>query len=451
MGASVVTMGKLLILIACFALSVNAQLTQTEQDAIVSAHNKLRNSLEDCSDMTPLMWDTDLASVAQTYLNGLDGPSWPHNGDRTSQYATAGGSGYVGENIAMGTNTAAADAPDMWTTTQIAGTCSEQSNWWTTYAAQNGLNEDTQYATGGCSRTSTVGHYTQVLWSATTRVGCGKREGVPMPWGGSGNVIMCNYNPGGNYNAPTYDYCSMGTKCSSCPSTHTAGCVDESGTSGSGSAFGLCSNGGVLASPPPPPADPEPQSGSGNCPLGHDDGSSSFCTQYKAYCSQYGDAMTVTWTDGKQYGLTQVCPDTCACEAAPPSWGGSSNCGECAAGAQYGESNPAPVYDAPAYATTVTLDANTGSVSNTGGDSDSSNDRLTTSEVIGVAVGACVVGAAVVGVAWAVSATRTKAPMGAIQESPGICCNPVAESHAVEMEPLSPASSKATKPGNAQM
>merc|ERR1712086_695919 len=179
-------------------------------------------------------------------------------------------------------------------------------------------------------------------WSATTRVGCGKREGVPMPWGGSGNVIMCNYNPGGNYNAPTYDYCSMGTKCSGCPSTHTAGCVDESGTSGSGSAFGLCSKGGVLASPPPPPADPEPQSGSGNCPLGHDDGSSSFCTQYKAYCSQYGDAMTVTWTDGKQYGLTQVCPDTCACEAAPPSWGGSSNCGECAAGAQYGESNPAP-------------------------------------------------------------------------------------------------------------
>merc|ERR1712028_272213 len=102
------------------------------------------------------------------------------------------------------------------------------------------------------------------------------------------------------------------------------------------------------------------------------------------------------------------------------------------------------------YATTVTLNAASGGVTS---DDDTSNDRLTTSEVIGVAVGACVVGAAVVGVAWAVSTTRTKAPMGAVQESPGICCtdNPVAESNAVEMEPLSPASSKAVKPGNAQM
>jgi len=445
-------MAKLLILIACLALSVNAQLSASEQNDMVAAHNTLRNSLEDCSDMTPLMWDADLASVAQTYLDGLAGPSWPHNGDRTAQYATAGGSGYVGENIAMGTNTAAADAPGMWTTTQIGGTCSEQSNWWTTYASQNGLNEDTQYATGGCSKTSTVGHYTQVLWSATTRVGCGKREGVPMPWGGNGNVIMCNYNPGGNFNAPTYEYCAMGTKCSACPSTHQQGCVDDSGTSGSGAAFGLCSNGGVLASPPPPPADPEPQSGSSNCPMGSDEVGQQvgFCATYKAYCSQYGDAMTVDWSDGKKYGLTQICPNTCACEAAPPSWGGSSNCGECAAHSEYGANNPQPTYPEPSYATTVTLNAASGGVTS---DDDTSNDRLTTSEVIGVAVGACVVGAAVVGVAWAVSATRTKAPMGAVQESPGICCtdNPVAESHAVEMEPLSPASSKAVKAGNAQM
>merc|ERR1712195_374010 len=190
-------------------------------------------------------------------------------------------------------------------------------------------------------------------------------------------------NPGGNFNAPTYEYCAMGTKCSACPSTHQQGCVDDSGTSGSGAAFGLCSNGGVLASPPPPPADPEPQSGSSNCPMGSDEVGQqvSFCATYKAYCSQYGDAMTVDWSDGKKYGLTQICPDTCACEAAPPSWGGSSNCGECAAHSEYGANNPKPTYPEPSYATTVTLSAASGGVTS---DDDTSNDRLTTSEVIGL-------------------------------------------------------------------
>ncbi len=56
---------------------------------------------------------------------------------------------------------------------------------------------------------SATGHYTQVVWGATYKVGCGY---TVCP---SGGIYACNYGPAGNMlNAPMY---KIGAPASACP------------------------------------------------------------------------------------------------------------------------------------------------------------------------------------------------------------------------------------------
>ena len=48
------------------------------------------------------------------------------------------------------------------------------------------------HSTNTCSA-QTCGHYTQVVWAATTKLGCG------MATCGDTQVWVCNYDPQGNY------------------------------------------------------------------------------------------------------------------------------------------------------------------------------------------------------------------------------------------------------------
>jgi len=124
--------------------------------------------------LPPLTWNADLAATAAAWVamcqdtdhNGLV----DHNPNRSQGHPM-----YVGENIYAASGGATGPAAvQLW--------ASEGANY--------------NYANNTCSG-GTCGHYTQLVWRATQRVGCalGRCSGLSFP-----STIVCDYGPGGNVN-----------------------------------------------------------------------------------------------------------------------------------------------------------------------------------------------------------------------------------------------------------
>jgi len=148
-------------------------------DAFVAAHNaaRARTDLVPLPDpaLPPVTWDAILADSAYAYLSqciASDGQLVDHNPDRQADYEALGGMGYVGENIyaSTGNTVNPGDAVNSW--------MSEQKDY--DYASNN---------------ISAAGHYTQVVWRNSVRIGCAI---VNCPGVKFGNTILCDYAPGGN-------------------------------------------------------------------------------------------------------------------------------------------------------------------------------------------------------------------------------------------------------------
>lgn len=156
--------------------SAEAALTQQQRNEILAAHNQARCEVQPTAASMPAMtWDPLLEQVAQEYANGC---VWAHNPNRSTRYQQLGGSGYVGENLAMGTvgYFTVTDFVDMWV---------DEKQYY-------------NYAANTCATGQVCGHYTQVVWASSTKVGCG------LAICGANSYLVCNYSPGGNY--PTQPY-----------------------------------------------------------------------------------------------------------------------------------------------------------------------------------------------------------------------------------------------------
>lgn len=144
-----------------------------ELAGIVSAHNMVRAMVDTPTALPPVTWDPALAATAKAWVeqckdadgNGLI----DHNEDRSEGHA-----GYVGENVYGSSGTATVAGVVMtW-----AG---EKSNY--------------NYATNSCN--GVCGHYTQIVWRKTLRIGCAIHACGDLRFS---STVVCNYGPGGNFN-----------------------------------------------------------------------------------------------------------------------------------------------------------------------------------------------------------------------------------------------------------
>jgi len=122
-------------------------------DAYLKGHNDYRAK----HGAQPLTWSTELENTAQTWANGC---KFEHS------------HGKYGENIAAGSPTLSiSDAIRMWTT-----------------------DEEKQYD----PNSPTYSHFTQVVWKATTQLGCASKTCSGGLYPGSWTYHVCEYNPPGN-------------------------------------------------------------------------------------------------------------------------------------------------------------------------------------------------------------------------------------------------------------
>jgi pathogenesis-related protein 1 len=141
-----------------------------ELAGIVAAHNSVRAGVG----VGPLAWSDALAATAAAWAAQCVDVASPIGLLDHNQGRSAGHPWYVGENIFASTGTASG-------TTAVARWSAEVS--------------DYDYVTNTCAAGKVCGHYTQVVWAATTQVGCARRDCPALTYH---STIVCDYGPGGN-------------------------------------------------------------------------------------------------------------------------------------------------------------------------------------------------------------------------------------------------------------
>ena len=152
-----------------------------EAQAWLDAHNQVRQSADlnppPPSPLPQLTWSADAAVVARAYA---DNCVYQHNQNR----------GFRGENIAANT------PPSSWKLQDVVGAWAGEARFY-------------DYASNTCAAGVDCGHYTQIVWRDTTRVGCAHRtcfintplrddNNNPLN-GGAWEFWVCDYEPPGNW------------------------------------------------------------------------------------------------------------------------------------------------------------------------------------------------------------------------------------------------------------
>ena len=156
---------------ACDSPEVATLVTPEEQQQMLDLHNTLRAKYG----APPLTWDATLASCAQ---------DWANQRAAGEQQAHRSPNRY-GENV-FG-NWSCCD-PAAFTSTPA-----DPMGFW------GGEEPNYDVATNSCVAGTVCGHFTQVVWSTTTQLGCGKALTPDSPQPGATSASwVCNYNPPGN-------------------------------------------------------------------------------------------------------------------------------------------------------------------------------------------------------------------------------------------------------------
>jgi uncharacterized protein YkwD len=143
---------------------------------ITALHNQVRDTVG----VPHMTWDPDLAAIAQAWAeqcidNEPIAGLVDHNAGRSDNYP-----GYVGENIyGSGGTPTPEGAVGLW--------AAEEANY--------------DYDTNSCAAGEVCGHYTQLVWRDSIKLGCGLAICSGLQYGGT---IVCDYAPGGNSGGKPY-------------------------------------------------------------------------------------------------------------------------------------------------------------------------------------------------------------------------------------------------------
>ena len=132
---------------------------------ILATHNRYRSEVA----IPPLTWSSELANDAKVWADRLASP-----GNRTLQHDP---NTNYGENLWMGTSGA-------FTLTEMLDSWGREKQYFV-----NGFFPNVS----STNQWSDVGHYTQIVWSDTTQVGCSLSRNRNF------DFLVCRYNPPGNF------------------------------------------------------------------------------------------------------------------------------------------------------------------------------------------------------------------------------------------------------------
>jgi pathogenesis-related protein 1 len=175
-----------LFYLSCFMLSFilpilsyanSEQKEPSKYKGITEAHNSIRQKLG----LPALEWSNGLAAHAQEwadYLADEQNCAMQHRPDQ-GKYQRI-----YGENLFWA-------SPRRWSNGITEAQPINAADIVTPWADEK---RDYDYATNQCATGKVCGHYTQVIWRDTERVGCGMRicENKAQVW-------VCSYDPPGNY------------------------------------------------------------------------------------------------------------------------------------------------------------------------------------------------------------------------------------------------------------
>ncbi|KAL2502302.1 CAP superfamily protein [Forsythia ovata] len=149
------------IIIFVLLISYNSAITtQSDVKQFLASQNAARSALR----LAPLVWDARLSSYAEWYANL-----------RRWDCALEHSNGPYGENIFWGSGNG-------WMPANAAMAWVSERRWY-------------NYWSNSCAYGKECGHYTQIVWRDTRKIGCAR----VICNGGKGVFMICNYDPPGNY------------------------------------------------------------------------------------------------------------------------------------------------------------------------------------------------------------------------------------------------------------
>ncbi|WCJ18572.1 pathogenesis-related gene 1 [Euphorbia peplus] len=156
--SSIISSAYALLVVLSTALTLPVINAGDEPIDYLNPHNAAREAVG----LGPLTWDENLVSYAQFYANThIYNCELVHTG------------GPYGENLAWSSaDMLGSDAATMWI---------DEKQYY-------------DYDSNSCAPDQMCGHYTQVVWRDSVRIGCAK-----VVCNSGGTIVQCNYDPPGNY------------------------------------------------------------------------------------------------------------------------------------------------------------------------------------------------------------------------------------------------------------